>query len=171
MANYESYLNYLKHVDNVSKETHRKEIEDAVRQKEHEMQLLCDDYESKLAAKDVDISNIKKETNKAKQEMDKTYQHNIEELKAEYEKENEAKDKEISKLKFEFSKLKAEFKKKEQNLERSYQERSGELVAKLKEQASLANNNLASQLKEKESEITDLTTEISNKSHNCSSVS
>ena len=30
MANYESYLNYLKHVDDVSKETHRKDITDAV---------------------------------------------------------------------------------------------------------------------------------------------
>jgi uncharacterized protein YeeX (DUF496 family) len=76
-------------VDDVSKETHRKEIEDAVRQKEYETQLLRDDYESKLTAKDVEISKILADAVKTKQELTESHQHIVEELKVDYEKKIE----------------------------------------------------------------------------------
>lgn len=172
MANYESYLNYLKHVDDVSKETHRKDIKDAVRQKEHEMQLLSEDYKAKLTDKDVEISKILADAVKAKQELTESHQHIVGELKAGYEKKIEeinnktTSEKKLLSIKIdkqneEIAKLKVNFKKKEQSIKQTFQLDCERLVCKLKEEASVELKQLSTLLKEKEGEIVELKTGIS----------
>lgn len=172
MANYESYLNYLKHVDDVSKETHRKDIKDAVRQKEHEMQLLSEDYEAKLTDKDVEISKILADAVKAKQELTESHQHIVGELKAGYEKkieeinnkttsEKKSLSIKIDKQNEEIAKLKVNFKQKEQSIKQTFQLDCERLVCKLKEEASVELKQLSTLLKEKEGEIVELKTGIS----------
>ena len=172
MANYESYLNYLKHVDDVSKETHRKDIKDAVRQKEHEMQLLSEDYEAKLTDKDVEISKILADAVKAKQELAESHQHIVGELKAGYEKkieeinnkttsEKKSLSIKIDKQNEEIAKLKVNFKKKEHSIKQTFQLDCERLVCKLKEEASVELKQLSTLLKEKEGEIVELKTGIS----------
>lgn len=86
MANYDDYLEYLGHVEDVSQKTHQEEIRKAVEDKEIELRHLRGDYDSSLKEKDNVISDLKAAIEQTKSELVKFYEAKLDELKTKHTK-------------------------------------------------------------------------------------
>lgn len=130
MANYEKYLEYLKHVDDVSKETHREEIRKAVERKEKEIAELKEFHNSE---KESLRKQAQKDKADLKMEMASAMAKSKEELE-DFAKAAEEEKKQLAK-KYEdkISKLKADIKDTKDQIEKDYSKEIETLKKQLKE--------------------------------------
>ena len=82
MSDYNSYLEYIKHVEDETIKTFQQQLDSAIAAKEEEYKRLCEQYQQTLIEKDDSINKLKKEIAHVRHDLSEQYASQIKEIEA-----------------------------------------------------------------------------------------